>query len=163
MAEKKQNSAIIYDGWRDSAVLLAQQDKSLAYDYLMAILDTQFYGERDKSNPILEAMMVNVDFSLLRSAKKMTSSSNGGIIAAHNRKYPYALLYHLKTHYKLSNDEIVDIIGCSTRTITNAITEINRALENGATVEGLMEKEQEDEKYADYYEKYFAFLQSRLL
>ena len=163
MADKICNSAIIYDGWRDSAELLAKKDKALAYDYLMAILDTQFYGERDKSDPILEALMVNVDFSLVRQAEKRASASNGGNSAVHNRMNPYALIYHLRVVMKLSIKQTASIALCSERTVTNAVNAVEKVLNEGYTLESMMREEQEDEKFAKAYANYSAYMKSTLL
>lgn len=163
MGEKKQNSAIVYDGWRDSAEMLAKQDKSLAYDYLMAILDTQFYGSRDTTNPILNALMVNVDFSLVRSAQKQAAASNGGTIASHNRLKPYGLIYYLRKELGLEAKIVAKIVGCSERTVSNAVTEIGPQISNGVLLEDIMKDEQQEEKYAKAYANYSAYVQSTLL
>jgi len=163
MAEKKQNSAIIYDGWRDSAVMLAEQDKSLAYDYLMAILDTQFYGERNTSNPILNALMVNVDFSLVRSTQRQTAASTGGTVAAHNRLKPYGLIYYLRKILDLDVKVTANIAGCSERTVSTAVGEIESQIEHGVSLDDIMKQEQQEEKYAEAYAKYSAYMQSTLL
>lgn len=163
MADKICNSAIIYDGWRDSAELLAKKDKALAYDYLMAILDTQFYGERDKSDPVLEALMVNVDFSLVRQAEKRASASNGGNSAVHNRMNPYALIYHLRKVMNLPVKQVASIALCSERTVRNAVNEVEKLLEDGASLEAMMRDEQQDAKYEEAYANYFAHMKSTLL
>ncbi len=165
MDNKKVNKAIIYDGWYDSAKCLEKKDKNLAYDYLMAILETQFYGERkeEKKDPVLEALMVGVDFSLLKREEKMAGASIGGQNTPHNRSFPYALIYQLKEYHGLDNKKICDIVGCGERTVSNAVKGAKKELENGFEIEALMQSEQQDEKYEAAYAKYFSFLQSNLL
>lgn len=162
MAEKKTNSAIIYDGWYDAAKELEAENKELAYDYLMAILDTQFFGQH-VNKPVINALMVNVDFSLLRQAERKEAASNGGTKAAHNRTVPYALVYHLKKHDKFDDDTICAIAKCSKRSISNAVNEIQWEIDNGCSLEELMQSEKSDAKYEQLYENYSAHLQSTLL
>lgn len=159
---KKTNSAIIYDGWYDAAKELEQENKELAYDYLMAILETQFFGEH-KNTPIINALMVNVDFSLLRQMEKRNAASIGGLNSPHNRKLPYALIYYLKKISKVDDDTICEITGCSKRSISNAVNGAQAAIDSGSSIEELMQSEQDDVKYKENYAKYFSHVQSTLL
>lgn len=124
MAEEKQtNRAFVYDTWYTQMVDLGESDKELAYDYIKAVLDSQFYGSYDSSNPVIKALMRSTQYSVNRAHESYAKSKEVGSKNKRSTKYDYQQIYDLKQDGK-TNKEIMDIVGCSEKTISNAVNAI---------------------------------------
>lgn len=99
---------------------LEQTDKELANKLLRAIIDYGIYREYDKGDPIVDAMMVSIMFTIDRAAERYDQAKAIGAKGGANKKYDESQILALKDQ-GWTHKQIADELGCSTKTIQRAI------------------------------------------
>lgn len=86
-----------------------------------AIIDYGITGEYDKSNPIVNAVMVNISKNIDSSESRYKKSQENGALGGRPKKVNYETLYREHAVYCKPIDKVASMYGVSKRTVQRAV------------------------------------------
>ena len=110
---------VFYSAYRDCADSMpSEKDKDLL---LKAIINYGIIREYDKSNPIVNAVMVNISKNIDSSESRYKKSQENGALGGRPKKVNYETLYREHAIYCKPIDKVASMYGVSKRTVQRAV------------------------------------------
>ena len=100
---------------------LEATNPELANKLLKAIVNYGIYREYDQGDPIIDAMMVSIMFTIDRAAERYDQAKAIGEKGGADKKFDDAQILALKAQ-GWTHKQIADELGCSTKTVQRAIS-----------------------------------------
>ena len=101
---------VFYDSFYETAMELKKTDKSLALEYLEAIMKYGLYGEIYEGNPIIKAMVITPQVSIDAANNRYKQAVENGKKGGRPRKNDWSEIARLNRE-GYSNKEIGEMVG----------------------------------------------------
>lgn len=127
--EIKNNSFVFYATSLEAVEKISEAYPEMGNELLKAIVEYGIYGEYDKTNPIIEAMMVNISFGIDKAKDRYTKAVENGKQGGRPKMIDNEKVRELK-EAGLTNREVAERLGCSVSSVEKANKENRETRKN---------------------------------
>lgn len=127
--EIKNNSFVFYATSLEAVEKISEAYPEMGNELLKAIVEYGIYGEYDKTNPIIEAMMVNIGFGIDKAKDRYTKAVENGKQGGRPKMIDNEKVRELK-EAGLTNREVAERLGCSVSSVEKANKENRETRKN---------------------------------
>lgn len=117
--EKIRKSFVFYGTTYDAMVELEQKSADDAYKFVKAVAQYGLYGDYDKSDPMINALMQQAIFGIEQAASRRQNNMDNGKKGGRKKQFCDEDIWLLKDQ-GLTNKQVAEKLGCSDRTVERA-------------------------------------------